>query len=462
MKSKLLSTSEAAEQLSIHPNTLRTKAKQQRIKHFKIDSHYYFKQKFLDEYLDSQQVTSVVFQKNAFISLDDYYKMKAKGDSTVKKKQTVLNLSHGKVIERITPKLKKKTFKIRYKDKLNKWRQETVQNAQTREEAILALNERVREVHYRRLGIEQPNKKGNVTLKDFSKRYLKKHATKTKSYSSQENRVNHILRFFEKELKKSDITLMEIDSEMIIDYQDWKQRQNDCKPITVNRDLEVLRKMLNCAVDWNYIDEAPKVQMMQYEQNNIMRELKAAEEVQLLNEAEKSEARYLKNLIVFALETGMRKGEILKLKFEQIDFDENLIHVINTKSYKDRFIPITERLLEVLKEQQSIKNRSGYVFENPETSDRYNCIDRAYKTARRKAKLTDLRFHDLRHTFAMRFLRSGGSIFTLSKILGHESVSTTEKFYLNVDLDEARNVMDSFNQKPFYLQNKHKKIAYAS
>jgi len=460
----LISLKEASKILDLHPNSLRTKVKERKIKHFRIGKNIKFKRQHLDEFLESKIINPIYFEKGSLLSFDDYYRLQSGGkNSTVSKNSKVLNLGHGKVIERTTPKLKKKTWKIRYENEEGNLKQETVKGAQSMDDGVIALSEKVKEIFYRRLGLQQPNKKVGITLKEFSKKFLEKHSKKKKSYPAHVNRIGFILKFFKEELKKPNIQLEEIDSEMIMDYQSWKPKQNGCKPITVNRDLEVFRKLLNSAEEWGYIERAPKVNMMAFEKNNIMRELKEGdEESKLFAEAEASGARYLSKMIEFALETGMRLGEILKLKWQQIDFDHMLVHVINTKSAKDRFIPITERLYEILNELKKQQRKNGFVFENPETGDRYKCISRAYNTARKRAGLEDLRFHDLRHTFAMRFLRNGGNIYTLSKILGHESVNTTQKFYLKTDVHEAQFVMDlmSKNRKPIY-KTETKNIAYA-
>ena len=133
----------------------------------------------------------------------------------------------------------------------------------------------------------------------------------------------------------------------------------------------------------------------------------------------------MKPLIICALQTGMRRNEIFKLKWAYIDFEYEFIELLETKSGKSRKIPISSKLMKVLNEA---KNNTEYVFLNPETNMPYNDIKKAFHTVLKKAEIKDFRFHDFRHTAATRMLENGADIRTVQEILGHSSVSVTERY----------------------------------
>ena len=457
----LISLKQASKILDLHPNSLRTKVKERKIKHFRIGKNIKFKRQHLDEFLESKIVNPIYFQQGSLLSLDDYYKLQSGGKkSTMSKNEMVLSLGHGKVIERTTTKLKKKTWKIRFKDEEGNWKQETIKHAQSTEDAVIALSEKVKEIHYRRLGLKPKREK--IKLKDFAVEYLEKYAKPNKkTWSSDENRMGFILKFF-KQQGKENILISEITTKHIEEFKIWKKASSDCKDQTINRDLAILRKMLNVAVDWDYLDEAdlPKIKMIKTEQNLKQRILKQDEESRLLNLV----PDYLADIIKFALNTGCRKGEILHLKWNQIDLDEMKIKLVNTKAKKQRNVPMNETVESVLLKRKEQDHNAEYVFTNPATGDRYQDISRSYETAREKAGLKDLRFHDLRHTFATRLIYAGISHYVVSKLLGHHSVTMTER-YLHPDYEQSINAVKVLNQQPENVVSFTKtkqKIAYVS
>jgi integrase len=153
---------------------------------------------------------------------------------------------------------------------------------------------------------------------------------------------------------------------------------------------------------------------------------------------------YLKPIVLTALHTGMRKTEILKLKWKQVDMKNGFIHLSDTKSGKRRSIPINETLYKTLK---SIDRRLDvqYVFFNPKTGKHYNDIKKAFNRACEKAKITDFRFHDLRHTFASQLLMGGGDLVVLKEILGHADIKMTLRYshLASAHMKKAVNILDS-------------------
>ena len=109
---------------------------------------------------------------------------------------------------------------------------------------------------------------------------------------------------------------------------------------------------------------------------------------------------YLRPLIEMAVETGMRLEELLSLKWEQVDLERREVRLVVTKSNRPRVVPLSERAVAVLVAMGGNPGASPYVFINSAKGERYRTIQRGFRSACRRAGLEDLRFHDLRHTFA--------------------------------------------------------------
>lgn len=174
----------------------------------------------------------------------------------------------------------------------------------------------------------------------------------------------------------------------------------------------------------------------------------SSEEFQKVVNLEKD--NQLKLVYKLAVYTGMRMGEIRFLKWSSIDFDNNLIRVINheqftIKSKRARIIPIHPILKIDLISFFAEKSRDAFVF-----TYRYGVLKRNYLSTRfkrtiRKAGLNDdYHFHSLRHTFASWLVQKGVSIYHVSKLLGHASVKTTEIYshLNNSDLKESVELLE--------------------
>jgi len=197
------------------------------------------------------------------------------------------------------------------------------------------------------------------------------------------------------------------------------QRLRKVSPATVNREVACLKSLLNKAVEWGKLERNPirKIKMLK-ENNTIVRYLNKDELGRLIFLAKEP----LKTIIQIAVLTGMRKSEILNLKWQNIDFERGLIVLEekDTKNCKRREIPIESRLLEKLKVLYSKSDRS-YVFINKHGQP-LRKIDCQFKNLLKKAGIVNFRFHDLRHTFASYMVMSGLDLLTIKEFLGHSSL----------------------------------------
>ena len=128
----------------------------------------------------------------------------------------------------------------------------------------------------------------------------------------------------------------------------------------------------------------------------------------------------------------MRKGELLSLKWVNVDLESNVITVepTNTKGKKLKRIPINSKLRKVLLEQKLKTGFGQHVFLSPEGKPYLSAfsLKTCFENACRRAGIQGLRFHDLRHTAATRMIESGASIVAVSKILGHSNLTMTMRY----------------------------------
>ncbi len=219
---------------------------------------------------------------------------------------------------------------------------------------------------------------------------------------------------------------------------------------TVHRELSLLRRVFNFAIANGWLVRNPfsmgKSLINPGDERPRERILTPKEEQQLLAACIEWRA-HLRPIIICALDTGMRRGEMFKLKWSDIDFENRLITIraFNTKTMRERQVAITERLrreLELLR-QNSNQNADELVFG----------VTTSVKTAFNKVKViagvADLRFHDLRHTHATRLVSKHVPLSEVGRMLGHTQANTTFR-YVNPNVETARRAaaaLDEFNRE---------------
>ena len=306
-----------------------------------------------------------------------------------------------------------------YRDVNNKRIQRVAKKAQSKEEALIELQEEVAKEFNKEYGIKR--KRERITFRDFSKIYFERYGKKKRSWERSDKsylRANLIPYF-------GHLLLSEIDSFLIENYIS-KRIKDGVKESTINRELACLRKMFNKAIDWEFVAENPisKVEFFSEKDNLKERILAEEEEDRLLD----TSSEHLQPILIVALNTGMRLGEILNLEWRHIDLDAQRIRVEKTKSGKIRFIEINTLLLQEFLKLRSKSGNGQFVFPNPETRRPYRDIKKAFKGACKRAGINGLRFHDLRHTFATRLIEKGVDLITIKDLLGHSTVKITERY----------------------------------
>jgi integrase len=196
---------------------------------------------------------------------------------------------------------------------------------------------------------------------------------------------------------------------------------------TVRNELGVLRHCLRLARRWGYLDVVPEVVLPKMPRGRL-RFLEADEIGRLLDACRASRNRSLAAVVVLALHTGMRKGELLGLEWARVDLSSARIRLDRTKSDEPRGVPINRAVYEALIAlAPDPDQRRGRVF--PAGNDRRGSqIRTAFEAALTRAGIRGFRFHDLRHTAASHLVMRGASLKDVQEILGHADLRMTTRY----------------------------------
>ncbi len=214
-----------------------------------------------------------------------------------------------------------------------------------------------------------------------------------------------------------DIHLSKITLGRIQNFMD--ERLNEVSVATVQKDVSTLRAILNKAYREGLLITPPRVPKLgRLKSRN--RWLTPEEEARLVNHA----ADHLVPLIRFAVDTGGRHAELLGLDWRQVDLSRKRVVFLNTKNGEDRTVRLCDRACAVLaslrpKEKGPVFSYKGKAIRSVRTS---------FIAARKAAGLDDVRFHDLRHTFASRLVQAGVPLYDVGQLMGHKSLEMVQRY----------------------------------
>jgi integrase len=278
-------------------------------------------------------------------------------------------------------------------------------------------------------------KEYKVKFEDFADEYLEVHCkSNNKSWrKSDYPNLNGLKKYF------SGKCLHEITPKDIEQYR--VERIKEVSKSTINRILNCLSSLYNRAIEWGKAEYNPmsKIKLFKVPEKRI-RYLEREEIEKLLANC----CEHLKPIVTVALHTGMRKSEILGLKWHDIDIKRNIIHLYDTKNGEKREVPmnavVQKTVMGVLKNPES-----QYVFCNKDSKP-YGNVRKSFFTAMKKAGIINFRFHDLRHTFASQLVMSGVDLNTVRELLGHKSIEMTLR-YSHLSPDHKKRAVDILGKR---------------
>ncbi|HKW86036.1 MAG TPA: tyrosine-type recombinase/integrase, partial [Nitrospiraceae bacterium] len=259
------------------------------------------------------------------------------------------------------------------------------------------------------------------TFDELMARYLAEHAARKSQPRHYRGHAKRLTAFF------GGYTLAEITPKLIVDYKNQRYAAG-LKPASINRELATLKKAFNLAVrEWEWCRENPVSRVsMEREHNQRDRWLSREEETRLLHAC----APWLHGLVMFALHTGMRMGEIVALTWRGVDLHRRTVTVFRSKNGERRTIPVNDTVLAVLNEKSTVRSlKTDLVFcSQAFTPLESGHLRRSFRLALRKAEIGDFHFHDLRHTFATRLVQAGVDLYKVQRLLGHQSPLMTQRY----------------------------------
>ena len=276
--------------------------------------------------------------------------------------------------------------------------------------------------------------KQSILFEEFFQIFKEKHIPtyKDDGYNNLLYAKNHLLPYFSG--KRMDL----ISSK---DVRQFLESRSNIKT-TANRCFALLSMMFKKAEEWEFLPPKsnPCVDVSKYPEKKRQRFLSKAEYERLvstLNEKERTSKRsyYVLNAIRFAIYIGFRKENVLTLKWENTHLKERYIYLPDSKTGENA-IPLNDKAIELL---SSLKRKANnpYVFPGRVPGRPLTQVDCTWRQIRKKANISDMVFHDLRHTFASYCLQGGLDLYTTSKLLGHKNIQTTTR-YAHFELEHLK------------------------
>lgn len=306
-----------------------------------------------------------------------------------------------------------------YKDKFGKWRKRA-SSFTNRKSAEFEQQEFQRSILNQKYGYLEIK---GISFDKFAEEYRDKVSVRKKSFKSDLSRQKILCNYFKGSL------LYEIKAKDIDEYIQSRlgcisARKRPVSRTSINRELELLKAMLNKAIEWEYLETNPARKIKKFREENRDRIISASEVNKLIRLAKEP----LRSFILLAVHTGMRRGEILKLRWEDVHLDEKYLFIKHTKTYCSRKIPINNAIVSLLNKLREKVPTNEYVFANPKTNRPYVEISSSWGTLLKKANIANLTFHDLRGIFATYFHSQDHDLLALQRMLGHQSIQTTLRY----------------------------------
>lgn len=237
----------------------------------------------------------------------------------------------------------------------------------------------------------------------------------------------------------------------------WKREPNERGEMrgasTLNRHLSTLSVVFTAAVrDWGWHTRNPLRDVRrQKEPKGRVRYLSDEERSKLLEVCRNSPCSFLYVIVVLALSTGMRKAEILNLRWSDIDLEKGIIILLNTKNKTPRRVALRGHALEVLKRHAKVRRiDTDFLFPGELTAVNEKPYDfkKPWAQAVKAAKLENFVFHDLRHSCASYLAMGGATTLEIAEVLGHKTLDMVKR-YAHLAESHTAKVVERMNEKIF-------------
>lgn len=212
-------------------------------------------------------------------------------------------------------------------------------------------------------------------------------------------------------------------------------------PVMANRIRALLRAIYAFAIKRDYVPHGfanPCDGIERNRETARTRWLNSEEEARLMAQLDKHPDAQARHAITLLLNTGLRKSELLGLRWEDVDLAQSTLTARKTKNHRDRTIPLNETARRILADMPRLEG-NPFVFWSPVKSGAARVdIENAFEEMRDAAGIENLTLHDLRRTFGSKLISRGTPIETVSRLLGHSSIAVTERVYAHMDMRTMR------------------------
>lgn len=260
-------------------------------------------------------------------------------------------------------------------------------------------------------------------FKDMMDKYLAEYSPNKakKTHTRDKSLASHLNEHF------GNFKLTEIAPKEIYAYK-VRRKTEGAAPKTVNNELSLMEHAYNLAMnEWEWVNSNPVVKVSKEKVNNeIIRWLTLDEEKRLLDVS----PDWLKEIIVFALNTGLRQGELIDLTWDRVDLLNKTFTILEQKNKGKDTLPLNENAMEILNARSKVKSIKGnFVFYNKKGNTIVSSnLGRSFRSVVKKAGIAKFRFHDLRHTFATRLAQRGVDIYKIQRLGRWKSIQMVIRY----------------------------------
>ncbi len=282
------------------------------------------------------------------------------------------------------------------------------------------------------------------TLTDLVERYVKDVLpTKTKKLSTDQlNQLN----WWKKNIGEH--LLADITPALIVEFRD--QLSHTRKPATVSRYMAALSHAFTIAVnEWGWLEDSPMRKVKKpTEPRGRVRFLNEDERARLLKACQDSPSNLLYICVILAISTGMRQGELMGLRWGDVNLKEGYLILHETKNGERRRVPLAGHALELLQQHNKVRRLdTDLLFAGSNPSSPIE-LRKPWKNALKQVEIDDFRWHDLRHCTASYLAMNGASLAEIAEILGHKTLQMVKR-YAHLSEAHTSQVVASMNEKIF-------------
>lgn len=276
----------------------------------------------------------------------------------------------------------------------------------------------------------------HITLKEYIDKYyipFQKNAKTGANFKHILGQLNIISGY-----EFTDMTINTISENDIINFFNLLKKDRGIKQATINRYRSLLNHIFNTAIKDKVVNHNPVKYIKRYKEKSRDRVLNSNEIKALLQACSDSRNQELYYIVLVAIYTGMRYSNIVNMKKSNISGNVYQLDGSETKSGKEQFIYLNQKLLNELNNYMQENSVDDCLFKTKR-------VKRSFKTALLKAGIENFRFHDLRRTFATFLLYNNTNIKTIQNMLGHSSIMMTERYLAN----DSKKELDAINKLCF-------------